>query len=64
MGSEASVGEIPDGQQSIRGGRGCVYAPENARVYNIAGIETGRSNLAPGLYMVVSGGNAKKVVVK
>lgn len=64
MGSEASVGELPDGQQSIRGGRGCVYAPENARVYNIAGIETGRSNLAPGLYMVVSGGNAKKVVVK
>ena len=61
MGSEASVGELTDGQQSIRG---CVYAPENARVYNIAGIETDRSNLAPGLYMVVSGGNAKKVVVK
>lgn len=64
MGSEASVGELTDGQQSIRGGRGCVYAPENARVYNITGIETGRSNLAPGLYVVVSDGNAKKVVVK
>ena len=60
----ATAQSVIDASQSIRGGRGCVYAPENARVYNIAGIETGRSNLAPGLYMVVSGGNAKKVVVK
>ncbi|MDE6272105.1 MAG: M6 family metalloprotease domain-containing protein [Muribaculaceae bacterium] len=48
----------------IYGGKGEVIAPEGARVYSLNGVETGRQNLAPGVYIVVTPGVTAKVVVR
>lgn len=41
-----------------------VIAPEGSVVFNIHGIPVGGENLAPGIYIVVNGNNACKVLVK
>lgn len=48
----------------IKGGVGCVTAPENAKVYNFAGMQVGKENLAKGIYIVRYAGKAVKVVVR
>lgn len=48
----------------ISGGHGCVIAPEEAEVYNLAGIRTGHDNLPAGVYVVRYGTRVRKVVVK
>ncbi len=59
----AAVSEIVlDG--TVKGGYGCVEAPEGARVFNISGVETGKDNLPAGMYIVTLGGESVKVVVK
>ncbi|MBD5371460.1 MAG: M6 family metalloprotease domain-containing protein [Bacteroides sp.] len=59
-GVEDIVAEIP----VVYGGKGCVVAPDDARVYNLSGMETGRENLAPGVYIVVTSGVRAKVTVR
>lgn len=49
---------------AIFGGVGCVIAPENAKVYNLSGIETGKDNLPAGIYIVKVADKTRKVVVK
>lgn len=41
-----------------------IIAPEGSVVFNIHGIPVGGENLAPGIYIVVNGNNACKVLVK
>lgn len=48
----------------ICGGRGEIIAPEDARVFDLSGMETGKQNLAPGVYIVVLPGVTSKVVVR
>ncbi len=53
-----------DASVFISGGNGCVYAPAEAEVYNLAGIRTGHDNLPAGVYVVRYGSKICKVVVK
>lgn len=48
----------------IYGLQGRIVAPENARVFNINGIETGKTDLPAGIYIVVAEGKTVKVAVK
>ncbi len=48
----------------IYGGKGEIIAPEGARVYTLSGVETGKQNLAPGVYIVVTPGVTAKVIVR
>lgn len=48
----------------VKGGVGCVIAPEGAKVYNLAGMQTGKENLTKGIYIVRYEGKAIKVVVR
>lgn len=41
-----------------------IVAPEGAKVYNLNGVQTGTQNLANGVYVVVAGQKAVKVLVK
>jgi hypothetical protein len=41
-----------------------IIAPADAKVYNVQGIETGRENVAPGIYVVVYQNNVTKVHVR
>lgn len=41
-----------------------IVAPEGAKVYNLNGVQTGTENLAHGVYVVVCGEKAVKVLVK
>ncbi|MBO7318005.1 MAG: hypothetical protein J6U43_04715, partial [Bacteroidales bacterium] len=41
-----------------------IIAPADAKVYNVQGIETGKENVAPGIYMVVYQNNVTKVHVR
>ena len=41
-----------------------IVAPADARVFNINGVDTGRSNLSAGIYVVVTPRSAVKVVVR
>ena len=49
---------------AVKGCHGYIEAPEGARVFNAAGIETGLTDLAPGIYIVRLADRAVKVVVK
>ncbi|MDE5842399.1 MAG: M6 family metalloprotease domain-containing protein [Muribaculaceae bacterium] len=48
----------------IYGGKGEIIAPEGARAFNLSGVETGLSNLAPGIYIVMTPAATAKVVVR
>lgn len=48
----------------IKGGVGCVIAPDDALVYNLAGMKVGKENLSKGLYLVRYGNKTVKVVVR
>lgn len=43
---------------------GAIIAPEGSVVFNIHGLRVGGENLAPGIYIVINGNNACKVLVK
>lgn len=48
----------------VYGKVGEIEAPDNARVFNLSGIETGKTGLERGIYIVVCGHRRYKVVVK
>lgn len=52
-----------DGLQ-VKGGVGCIYAPEGAEIYSASGARLRNENLAAGIYIVVCGGKSTKVVVR
>lgn len=47
----------------VTSGNGYINAPEGAKVYNLAGLETGSQNLPAGIYVVRFGQSVKKVLV-
>ncbi|MDE7380531.1 MAG: M6 family metalloprotease domain-containing protein [Muribaculaceae bacterium] len=59
-----AVDGIGEEENEIFGGIGCVIAPEGAEVFNLNGVRTGADNLPAGMYIVRSGKNVKKVIVK
>ncbi len=59
-----AVGEVIAGDIVIKGGIGCVIAPENALIFNLSGQQLRNENLAPGIYLVVSGSSTAKVLVR
>ena len=60
----AAVDEARLDTQAIRGGNGTITAPEDALVYTMQGVPTGRDRLAPGVYIVRCRGSVTKVLVK
>ena len=48
----------------VSAGKGCIHAPENAEVYTMGGVKTGRNNLASGVYFVKTNDAVVKVFVK
>lgn len=60
----SAVGGISADASHIYAGQGFISAPTNAKIFNIAGQQTGRENLAPGLYIVKISTSAVKVLVK
>ena len=55
---------IQNDSEGIRVVDGAIIAPEGSVVFNIHGIPVGGEHLAPGIYIVVNGNNACKVLVK
>lgn len=51
-------------ETGISGGRGFIIAPRDARIYTLAGIETTRTGLAPGIYLVKTADRCAKVIVR
>jgi len=60
----AGVEEVGAAQEVVRGLKGAIDAPVSARVYTIAGAPAPRTDLAPGIYLVVCDGKTYKVIVK
>lgn len=60
----SSIDDVAADAVGIYGLQGKIVAPEDARVYNLSGVETGKENLPAGIYIVRSGNNIVKVVVK
>ncbi|MDE5795781.1 MAG: hypothetical protein K2H75_01600 [Muribaculaceae bacterium] len=58
------VSSIDTDASQIHAGKGFISAPADAAIFNIAGQQTGRENLAPGLYIVKTSTSAVKVLVK
>ncbi len=48
----------------VAGGEGCIYAPDGAQVYDMAGKLLTKDHLAPGIYAVVYAGRSWKVLVR
>lgn len=48
----------------VYGLQGKIVAPEDARIYNLSGVETGKENLPAGIYLVKINEKTVKVVVK
>lgn len=59
-----AVGSVVSDAAQVRGGKGCISAPADAKIYNIAGQKAGSENLAPGIYLVKTATSTVKVVVK
>lgn len=59
-----SIFNIQNDSEGIRVVDGAIIAPEGSVVFNIHGIPVGGENLAPGIYIVVNGNSACKVLVK
>jgi|GEM_PF-101205 len=55
---------VQNNSEGIRVVDGAIIAPEGSVVFNIHGIPVGGENLAPGIYIVVNGNSACKVLVK
>lgn len=49
---------------SVRVANGCIIAPEDAEVYTVNGMRSGRENLQKGIYLVRLDGKTMKVVVR
>lgn len=61
----SGVGEVEMEVPVVFGGTGCIHAPENAKVYTLGGIETGKDNLPAGIYIVkTETGFTAKVIVR
>lgn len=61
----SGVEDIFDGTiGDIRGGIGCIIAPEDARIFNVGGFETSKDNLPAGVYIVKLGNRTSKVIVR
>lgn len=56
--------DVQNNSEGIRVVDGAIIAPEGSVVFNIHGLRVGGENLAPGIYIVVNGNNACKVLVK
>lgn len=48
----------------VAGGVGCIYAPEGAQIFDMAGKLLSKDSLAPGIYVVVYAGRSWKVLVQ
>ncbi len=59
-----AVDAVYEDASPIYGLRGSIVAPDNAKVYNLSGIETGKENLPAGIYIVNCDGKTVKVVVR
>lgn len=59
----SGIGSVNSGQ-SVRGGKGCVIAPEGSEVCSVAGVRMTTDGLAPGVYVVRSTSGVSKVVVR
>ena len=60
----SGVDEIVTDATVIYGADGMIVAPAEARVFSVNGVETGKTNLDAGLYIVVCGGKSYKVIVR
>lgn len=60
----SGVAEVEADNTVIYGTFGAVVAPENAKVFNLQGVQTGAANLPAGIYVVVAGKTVRKVIVK
>ena len=63
IGSPSVVDQVSNEEENVRVIGGSIVAPVTAKVYNVSGRETGRSNLDAGIYFVVIRGRTEKVVV-
>ena len=63
IGSPSVVDQVSNEEENVRVIGGSIVAPVTAKVYNVSGRETGRSNLDAGIYFVVIRGRTGKVVV-
>lgn len=59
-----SVEGVQQDMAEIFGGQGTITAPDEAEIYNIQGVTTGKDNLPAGIYIVRYKGITKKVLVK
>lgn len=59
-----SVVGVEADEPEIYGGTGCITAPDQAEVYTLQGVATGKENLPAGIYIVRYNGLTKKVLVK
>ena len=60
----SGVDKVIVGGECVRVINGDIIAPAGARVFNLNGVETDATGLAGGIYIVVCGDKAHKVVVK
>ena len=61
----AAVEGLPsDSSILIKGGKGEIVAPAEAKVFTLHGVQTGRENLPAGIYIVRCGAESVKVIVK
>ena len=62
---DAAVDGIGEDQVMIAGGKGCIYAPEGAEVFDMQGHSMpSAESLSAGLYLVRYGSRAVKVIVR
>ncbi|MDE6057859.1 MAG: M6 family metalloprotease domain-containing protein [Muribaculaceae bacterium] len=61
---ESAVDGIEADGVVISGGVGCIYAPEGAQVFDMAGKRLQMDGLSAGVYIVVYGGRSHKVLVR
>lgn len=58
------IDDVTAADQTITTGQGCIFAPEGAQVFNLAGMRVGTDNLPAGIYVVRVAGKSVKVVVR
>lgn len=63
LSEESGVNDIDIKLPAITGGKGCIHAPEGARIFTLSGIETDADNLPAGVYIVICNGVSAKVNV-
>jgi len=60
----SGIDDIVASELPVRGLKGAIDAPANARIFTVAGAPAPRTGLTPGLYLVNVDGKTYKVVVK